>query len=143
LSCQHAPDWRATPSNGGYAPAAASVGDRDAAAVRSFYGRVLRGRRVWPTQRTLAEVGPWFLVEGTLIEVRATREADYPPITLRVDAPEELAARCWDAGFDVRVHEGASGTVALSVIDPLGREIVLACRESPVRARRTLAVHRR
>jgi hypothetical protein len=86
---------------------------------------------VWPTRRAPAEAGPWFLVEGTLIEARAARDADRPPIALAVDAPDELAARCWDAGFGVRVREGASGAVVLSVIDPLGREIVLARRESP------------
>jgi catechol 2,3-dioxygenase-like lactoylglutathione lyase family enzyme len=136
LSCQHAPDRRATPPRGGHERTTSTAGDRDAAAVRSFYEDALQGRQVWPTRRTPADAGLWFLVEGTLIEVRAARDADRPPIALEVDAPDELAARCWDAGFDVLVREDAIGAVVLSVIDPFGREIVLACRESAMRARR-------
>jgi catechol 2,3-dioxygenase-like lactoylglutathione lyase family enzyme len=102
-------------------------------AARSFYADVLGGRRVWPTEAT-ADAGLWFLVDGALIEACATAGAGQPPIVLAVRAPLELATRCWDAEFDVRVHDDASGRSALSVVDPFGREIVLVRRRAPVRA---------
>jgi len=130
LFCRQARDQRAMAPAGGHERAAPTTADRDAAAAQSFYGDALRGRQVWPTDCTAAEMGLWFLVGGTLIDVRAALDAGRPPIALAVDEPEELAARCWDAGFDVRVHDDASGRGVLSVIDPFGREIVLVCRES-------------
>lgn len=125
MSRQHAPARRPAPPTGGHERRASRAGDHDAA-VRAFYADALQGRQVWPTRRAPAQAGLWFLVEGTLIEVRAARDAERPPVTLEVDAPDELAARCWDAGFDVRVHQSATGAVVLSVIDPFGQEIVLA-----------------
>jgi len=47
------------------------------------------------------------------------------PALLTVDAPEEVAERCWDAGFVVQVHDDAFGRTMLSVVDPLGRRIDL------------------
>jgi catechol 2,3-dioxygenase-like lactoylglutathione lyase family enzyme len=130
LSYQHAPHRRATPSARAHARTAPRVGARDAAAVRAFYEDALHGRQVWPTQRAPAAGGPWFLVAGTLVEVRAARDANDPPIAVEMDAPDECAARCWDAGFEVRVGEPANGAAVLSVIDPFGREIVLARRDA-------------
>ena len=49
-------------------------------------------------------------------------------IVLRVDYPEAVAARCWDAGYTVLVEDRAGGSktaAALAVIDPFGLRIDL------------------
>jgi catechol 2,3-dioxygenase-like lactoylglutathione lyase family enzyme len=130
LSYREARDRRVTATAGGYARTASTDADRDVAAARAFYEDVLQGGQVWPNGRTATEAGLWFLVGGTLVEARAAVDADRPPITLAVETPDTIGARCWDAGFAVRVHHGASGPPVLSVIDPFGQEIVLACRGS-------------
>ncbi len=134
-------DRRATPPGGKGRPAF-TVGVRhlsritpnDVAAARSFYEDVLGGRQVWATDAA-ADAGLWFLVDGALIEVCAAAGAALPPIVLAVRAPVELAARCWDAAFEVRVHDARGGRSALSAVDPFGREIVFVRRRTPVRAR--------
>ena len=105
-----------------------------AAAAHAFYVDTLRGRQVWPTEVTAADAGLWFLVDGALIQVCPDHRDGRSPLVLAVHAPVDLAARCWDAGLDVRVREDASGGATLSVIDPIGREIVFAHRRTPVRA---------
>ena len=58
---------------------------------------------------------------------RATRVAthDDSSIVLEVDAAEQIAEWCWDAGFSVYVREDARGRTVLSIVDPLGRRIEL------------------
>ena len=134
-------DQRAAPPSGQERPAS-TVGARrlpritpnDVAAARSFYEDVLGGRQVWPTEAR-ADTGLWFVVDGVLIEVCAAAGAGQPPFVLAVRAPVELAARCWDAEFHVRVHDDPGGRSALSVVDPFGREIVFTRRRTPVRVR--------
>lgn len=100
-----------------------------ARAALAFYQDVLQGRRVWPTER--ADPGSaWFLVGGTLIEVALHRDSAAPPVVLEVDDPEEVAARCWDAGCHVRVRQDAAGQVRMSVVDPLGRRLDLVRPEA-------------
>lgn len=53
-----------------------------------------------------------------------TTAPDSAATVLAVEDPEELAARCWNAGLTVMVHSDA-GTTTLSVIDPTGRRIDL------------------
>ena len=53
---------------------------------------------------------------------------DDSPIVWAVDAPEEIAEWCWDAGFSVYVREDARGRSVLSIVDPLGRRIELRRR---------------
>ena len=128
---------RATPPGNQGRPAS-TVGPRhlsritpnDVAAARSFYEDVLAGRQVWPTEAA-ADAGLWFLVDGALVEVCAAPGAGQPPIVLAVRAPVALAARCWDAELEVRVHDDASGRSALSVVDPFGRQIRLVRRRTP------------
>ena len=43
-------------------------------------------------------------------------------VTLVVDDALAIAERCWDAGFEVRVH-GAAGATSVVVIDPFDREL--------------------
>jgi len=92
-------------------------------AARSFYTEMLDGQQVWPTRRADAASSLWFLVGTTLVEVTGV---DALPIVLAVDAPDEIAERCWDAGFGVHVRDEADGTSILSVTDPFGRRIHLA-----------------
>jgi catechol 2,3-dioxygenase-like lactoylglutathione lyase family enzyme len=94
-----------------------------------FYEEVLRGRQVWETDGPSADAALWFLVGTTLVEVCTVPGDERPPITLVVDEPDDCAARCWDAGFSVRVYDDANGRAVLSVVDPFGRRIVLARRE--------------
>jgi len=100
--------------------------------VRAFYQDVLGGQEVWSTHGGAAGDSLWFLIGSDLLEARVEArvgDGDAPPPTvLAVDAPEEVAERCWDAGFLVHVHDDASGRAALSVVDPLGRRIELSAQ---------------
>lgn len=112
----------------------AAVTDADAltadagsvAAARAFYCGALRGCQVWPTERAGGSGDLWFLVGRTLVEVDSRGRGAMTPIVVDVDDPFALAERCWDAGFSVRVHEGAAGRDSLSVVDPFGRPVHLA-----------------
>jgi catechol 2,3-dioxygenase-like lactoylglutathione lyase family enzyme len=114
-------DRRQSPDAGAAVPARG----RERTAARSFYGDVLGGRQVWSTGRPDGSL--WFLVGETLVEVSAGSDGggEPAPIVLEVDAPEELAERCWDAGFTVRVHDYMTDREAVSVVDPSGRRIDL------------------
>ena len=48
-------------------------------------------------------------------------------VTLVVDDALAFAERCWDAGFEVHVRDGANETTIV-VIDPFGRELELISR---------------
>ena len=50
------------------------------------------------------------------------------PIVIAVDAPEEFAEQCWDAGLSVHVRDVAEGRTVLSIVDHDGRRIVLTPR---------------
>jgi|GEM_PF-2216384 len=114
-STAHAPDmqWQVT----------RTPHDAIAVAARSFYTDVLHGQQVWPDRRPGTAPSLWFLVGTTLLEVTDTNA---PPVILEVDKPEEIAERCWDAGFPVHIRDEAHGTSILSVTDPFGRRIELA-----------------
>lgn len=58
---------------------------------------------------------------------------DDSPIVLEVDAPEEIAEWCWDAGFSVYVREDARGSTVLCIVDQGGRRIELRRRLSTLR----------
>jgi hypothetical protein len=112
-------------------PATASSGTRRqrdrAQLARRFYGEVLRGRQVWPKERPGAPDALWFLVGETLVEVSTSRRDATSPLEVAVDAPLDLAERCWDAGYSVRPHADDRDD-RVSVIDPFGRTIVLVAR---------------
>lgn len=93
-------------------------------AARSFYEGALGGREVWPTGPRTTPRRRWFLVGTTLIPVSFVPEA--ATLELFVDSPAAVAERCWDAGYTVRFR--AEDTDDLIVIDPFGRQIVLAQR---------------
>lgn len=50
------------------------------------------------------------------------------PVRLVVDDPEEVAERCWDAGFTVQVIQDATGRASISLVDPFGHRIDLVPR---------------
>jgi hypothetical protein len=57
-------------------------------------------------------------------------------LVLEVDAPEEIAEWCWDAGLSVYVREDARGRTVLSIVDRLGRRIELRGRPECLAGRR-------
>ena len=99
-----------------------------AAAMRSFYANVLGGREVWPSEAGDDHNRRWFFIGARLIEVTLSNGAERPTLMLEVDKPDEVAERCWDAGFSVQVHADVAGRPMLSVVDPAGRQIVLVPR---------------
>jgi catechol 2,3-dioxygenase-like lactoylglutathione lyase family enzyme len=128
-----APTWAAAPGDGPPIAASSTI-----EAARAFYCDALRGRQVWRTGSADAGARLWFLVGETLVEVGSASRDAITPITLSVESPSELAERCWDAGFTVRVHDDGTGRAPLSVLDPLGRRIELAPRETTPRPRVTV-----
>jgi len=99
-----------------------------------FYGEVLGGRQVWPKERPGAPDALWFLVGETLVEVSTSRRATTEPPEVAVDTPLDLAERCWDAGYSVRLHADDRDD-RVSVTDPFGRTIVLVARGAEGSAR--------
>lgn len=92
-------------------------------AARSFYQDLLGGRQVWPTgRRAIGRL--YFLFDRSLVEVGPARN-DVELLELGVDSPYDLAARCWDAGYTVRLLEQPG---AIAVIDPFGRAVLLRSR---------------
>lgn len=59
---------------------------------------------------------------------RSDAVATAAPVTVVVDDPVAVAARCWDVGFTVRVHDGPDGALSLFVADPFGQVIALVGR---------------
>ena len=114
-SARCSPDRRRA---GGRSRRTPGISPSAAKAARSFYGDALGGREVWRTGRAEAPGSLWFLVGGTLVEVSADPGAVRAAITLAVDAPYDVAERCWDAGFTVRVrHDGTRPAATVSVVD--------------------------
>lgn len=96
-------------------------------AARSFYQELLGGRQVWPTgRRAIGRL--YFLFDRSLVEVGPAR-SDVEMLELGVDSPYDVAARCWDAGYTVRLLEQPG---AIAVIDPFGRAVVLRSRRPTV-----------
>lgn len=99
---------------------ASSVAGREEetdAALR-FYCEAMNGRQL---ETTAAPDELWFVVEDSLVITGALLRGQSARISLRVNDPEGIAARCWDAGFTVRAERLSS----LAVIDPFGLEIDL------------------
>ncbi|HET9984552.1 MAG TPA: hypothetical protein VFQ38_13230 [Longimicrobiales bacterium] len=99
----------------------------DIALARWFYCDVLRGRQVWPSERTAGRA-LCFEVGDALVAVRPDDRDVLTPVVLVVDDPVELAERCWDAGFTVQVGEPASGRVTVALTDPFGQRLVAVPR---------------
>jgi catechol 2,3-dioxygenase-like lactoylglutathione lyase family enzyme len=94
------------------------------AAARLFYEELLGGREVWPSARRVGGNVLSFLVGDTLVEAGPMHDENGAMLELEVDDPNDVAARCWDAGFTVRLIS-RRGEAGISVIDPFGRQIAL------------------
>jgi catechol 2,3-dioxygenase-like lactoylglutathione lyase family enzyme len=99
--------------------------ERELAAARTFYGDVLGGRQVWPFGSAEASERLWFLVSGALIETGPEFRNTRVRVLLGAEYADDLAARCWDAGFTVQVDPGPAGRATLTLVDPFGRQIDL------------------
>jgi catechol 2,3-dioxygenase-like lactoylglutathione lyase family enzyme len=102
----------------------ASVVDEAADAAQLFYCDLLGGRPIRAVPAAAARE-LWFLVGRALVKTGPQVRGGSARIALWVEAAEDTAARCWDAGFTVRVHPGEPGSPELTVIDPFGLEIAL------------------
>lgn len=108
---------------------------RDLVAASRFYTDLLRGRRVRPAGRRNDGARLWFRIEEVLVETGPGTHGG-APVLLHVDDPLEVAERCWDAGFTVRLLDPPFGDAIVSVTDPFGQPVHLvraACDD----ARRT------
>ena len=91
-------------------------------AAQAFYCEVLGARQVWDEEHPR---GLSFILEGTRIDVNTTSARKSEPVRLSVADPQELAERCWDAGYSVLVGLETKEGATVSVIDPFGRRIEL------------------
>ena len=91
-------------------------------AAQAFYCDVLGARQVWDEERPRSLS---FIVEGTRIDVTTTAARKSEPVRLSVADPQQLAERCWDAGYSVLVGLETAEGAPVSVIDPFGRRIEL------------------
>ena len=107
-------------------------------AARRFYRGVLGGRQVWPTDRRRGLRSLFFLIGDTLIEIDPAPRFAPQAVALEVDAPNELAERCWNAGYTVRLRDDDvdESNPAFVITDPFGRSIALTQRAAhrPARA---------
>lgn len=116
----------------------APVDQRQQLAAWRFYCTVLGGRQVWPRGVERDNGRLWFEVGNAVIETGPQFRDARARVAFAADVVEDVAIRCWDAGFGVQVYEHRRGPPSLALIDPFGRHIDLvpnsrACRE---RARR-------
>jgi hypothetical protein len=96
--------------------------------ARAFYCGVLRGQELLRTERIDNDDRLSFLVAGTRFDASMSGPATGTPVVLVVDDPVELAERCWDAGFTVRILPDPTGRAPISLTDPFGRRIHLVPR---------------
>lgn len=97
------------------------------AAARYFYETLLGGRQVWPNDHHATIGRLWFLFGETLVEAGPSICELGDVLEVEVDSPNDAAARCWDAGYTVRLLR-TGGAGSLSVIDPFGRMVALVPR---------------
>ena len=90
------------------------------AAARAFYCDALGGRQMRRLELADGSSLFRFLVGQELVTTGPGVADDR--VTLVVDDALAVAERCWDAGFEVRVHGGADATTIV-VIDPFDREL--------------------
>ena len=99
-------------------------------AARRFYRGVLGGRQVWPTDRRRGVRNLYFLVGETVIEVDPAPRVAPALVELEVDSPNDIAERCWNAGYTVRLRDADAdeSSSAFLLTDPFGRSIMLTPR---------------
>lgn len=93
-------------------------------AAQSFYRDILGGRQLSQTERDSPAESLWFFVAGSLVEVCPAHGSTAETLALSVESPADIAERCWDSGYTVRVPADDS-TGSMIVVDPFGRSITL------------------
>lgn len=96
-------------------------GDERVRHARRFYCDVLEGHQMAAGAAERVEGALRFLVAGVAVETGAMRHDTTTPVVLRVRDPENLAARCWNAGYTVFVDDA----VGVGIVDPFGLRIEL------------------
>lgn len=109
--------------------AVAFVGE-EAEAARKFYCDVLGGRQIRAVPAAAAAGELWFLVDRALVKTGPHVRGSTARVALWVEDVEEIATRCWDAGFTVRVHPAPLGSAGLTIVDPFELEIALVARRN-------------
>jgi catechol 2,3-dioxygenase-like lactoylglutathione lyase family enzyme len=104
------------------------VDDAVVDAALRFYEDVLGGRQIRAASGAEAAGELWFLVDGVVVRTGEHLRGSSARVSLGIEDADDAAARCWDAGFTVRVHPGMSEGPALTVVDPFGLEIALRGR---------------
>ena len=105
--------------------APAPVDKRQRAAAWKFYCTVLGGRQVWPFGVARDNGRLWFEVGDAVIETGPQFRDARARMAFAAEVVEDVAIRCWDAGFSVLVRERRRGPPSLALIDPFGRQIDL------------------
>ena len=112
-----------------HTPAAARtptcLGERERFAAWKFYCCLLGGTQLPPDESAEANASVRFLVGDVIIETGPEFRNARARITLCAETAEDVAIRCWDAGFSVHVRERRRGRSSLAVVDPFGRYIDL------------------
>jgi catechol 2,3-dioxygenase-like lactoylglutathione lyase family enzyme len=103
----------------------APVDEQQRYAAWKFYCTVLGGRQVWPIEVARDNGKLWFEVGNTVIETGPQYRDARARVAFAAEVVEDVAIRCWDAGFSVQVRESRWGPPSLALIDPFGRQIDL------------------
>jgi hypothetical protein len=103
----------------------APVDERQRYAAWKFYCTVLDGRQVWPLGVARDNGRLWFEVGNALIETGPQFCNARACMAIAAEVVEDVAARCWDAGFSVLVRERRRGPPSFALIDPFGRQLDL------------------
>ena len=103
----------------------APVDERQRYAAWKFYCTVLGGQQVWPFGVRRDNGRLWFEVGNTVIETGPQFRDARARMVFAAEVVEDMAIRCWDAGFSVLVRERRGGRPSLALIDPFGRQIDL------------------
>jgi hypothetical protein len=103
----------------------APVDERQRYAAWKFYCTVLGGRQVWPFGVARDNGRLWFEVGNAVIETGPQFRDARARMAFAAEVIEDVAIRCWDAGFSVQVRERRRGPPSLALIDPFGRQIDL------------------
>src|SRR5262245_31427202 len=94
-------------------------------AARFFYCVLLGGRHVWRSGTAVPRDRLRFVVGDSVIETGPSYRNVHAHVAVRPEDAEDLAARCWDAGFSVYVRSCYGLSPCLTVVDPFGQRIDL------------------
>lgn len=104
------------------------------AAAREFYLEILGGREIRRPQPA-GDARLLFMVGGLLIETGPACPDGRGTAVMWADNVEDVASRCWDAGFTVLPSMDAPPMASVIVVDPFGRRIEIVSVETSRAAR--------